>query len=164
MARRCIAPAVALLLILLPSLAAAQRSYGDGFGVGGVLLPSEAPALLGTTRIGDALGLELALALDIIDDDNNSTADVYAGCAVKNYLTEFKQFQPFVGGRFFIEHYSADRANVETDDTRFGIAALLGGEYFVTRQISFEGEMGFGIAFGSFELATSTRLAALFYL
>ncbi len=50
------------------------------------------------------------------------------------------------------------------DDTTFGVTAILGGEYFITRKLSFEGELGFRLYFGSIEIGTGTRLAALFYL
>ena len=164
MSNRSLAVFALIALVALPGVAAAQRNYGDGFGVGGVLLPSGSPTLLGTTRIGDSLGLEFSLALDVLDDDNTSVTNLGAGIGVKKYLSERKQFQPFVGGRFGFHHYSADYGNTDVDDTRFGITAVLGGEYFVTRQLSVEGEIGFGIYFGSVELATGTRLAALFYL
>ena len=158
----------ALALIALPSLAAAQHSYGDGFGIGGVLLPSGSPTLLGITRIGDSLGLEFSVGLDVQDDGDFSSSDVEAGIAVKKYLTDRKQFQPFFGGRFGLHHHSRDNGrdevNDEVNDTRFGVTALLGGEYFITRRLSFEGELGFKLYFGSIEIGTGTRLAALFYL
>ncbi len=151
-------------LATLPAVAAAQYSYGDGFGVGGVLLPSGSPTLLGTTRVGDSLGLEFSLALEVFDDDGSSATDIGAAIAVKKYLGDRGQFQPFVGGRFGFEHESYDYGHVEGDDTRFGVSALVGGEYFITRRLSFEGEIGFGIYFGSLHLGTGSRLAALFYL
>ena len=57
-----------------------------------------------------------------------------------------------------------DDGHADSDDTRFGVTAVLGGEYFVVRSISLEAEIGFDLYFGSIELGTSTRLAALFYL
>jgi len=154
----------ALAVAALPIAAAAQHGYGDGFGIGGVLLPSGSPTLLGTSRVGDSLGLEFSLSLDVMDDDHTSVSDIGAGLGVKRYLTERKQFQPFVGGRLAVDHHSYDNGHNDVEDTQFGVAAVLGGEYFVTRQISFEGEMNFGISFGSFHLRTGTRLAAIFYL
>jgi hypothetical protein len=154
----------ALAIAALPISAAAQHGYGDGFGIGGVLLPSGSPTLLGTSRIGDKLGLEFSLSLDIMDDDHTSASEIGAGIGVKRYLTERKQFQPFVGGRLAVDHNSYDNGHGDVEDTQFGAAAVLGGEYFVTRQISFEGEMNFGVSFGSFHLRTGTRLAAIFYL
>jgi hypothetical protein len=155
---------VVLALSVLPSVASAQHSYGDGFGIGGVLLPSGSPTLVGLTRIGDSLGLEFDLELRVVDDDGHSETDLGAGIGLKKYLTDRKQFQPFVGGRFGFNHYSNDTPVGDTEDTRFGVTAVLGGEYFITRQISVEGEIGFDLYFGSVELGTGTRLAALFYL
>ena len=83
------------------------------------------------------------------------------GCGT---ASDRKQFQPFVGGRFGFHHMSTDTQNGDSEDTRFGVTAVLGGEYFITRQISVEGEMSFDLYFGSVELGTGTRLAALFYL
>jgi hypothetical protein len=155
---------VAPLLAALPLEASAQHEYGDGVGIGGVLLPSDSATLLGISRFGESLGLELALSLDVMDDDSTTYSDIGAGLGVKRYLSPRKQFQPFVGGRFAVEHHSHDDGHVDVEDTQFGVAVMLGGEYFVTRQISFEGEMNFGMSFGSFHLRTGTRLSALFYL
>jgi hypothetical protein len=154
----------ALALCVLPHQAAAQQSYGDGFGIGGVLLPSGSAVLLGTTRIGDSLGLEFAVELRVSDDGNDSRTNLGAGIGLKKYLTDRKQFQPFYGGRFGFLHTSRNDGHVDADDTRFGVTAVLGGEYFIIRKLSLEGEIGFDLYFGSIELGTSTRLAALFYL
>lgn len=154
----------ALILLVPASQAAAQQTYGDGFGIGGVFLPSGSGALLGTTRIGDDLGLEFALELRVSDDGNRSTTTLGAGIGLKKYLTDRKQFQPFYGGRFGFLHTSRTDGDFDSDDTRFGVTAVLGGEYFVVRSISLEAEIGFDLYFGSVELGTSTRLAALFYL
>ncbi len=164
MTRRSLVLVTALALTALPSLAAAQHTYGDGVGIGGVLLPSGSPTLLGITRIGDSLGLEFSLGFDVEDDGDFSETDVEAGVAVKRYLTDRKQFQPFFGGRFGFHHHSRDNGRDEVNDTRLGVTALLGGEYFITRKLSFEGELGFKLYFGSIEIGTGTRLAALFYL
>jgi hypothetical protein len=163
MTRRSLVLVTALALTALPSLAAAQHTYGDGFGIGGVLLPSGSPTLLGITRIGDSLGLEFSLGLNVQDDGDFSSTDIGAAVAVKKYLTDRKQFQPFFGGRFGF-HHGRDNGRDDVDDTLFGVAAILGGEYFVTRKLSFEGELGFRLYFGSIEIGTGTRLAALFYL
>ena len=164
MTRRSLVLVTALALTVLPSLAAAQHTYGDGFGIGGVLLPSGSPTLLGITRIGDSLALEFSVGLDVRDDGDFSSTDVGAAVAVKKYLTDRKQFQPFFGGRFGFHHHSRDNGRDDVNDTRFGVTAILGGEYFVTRKLSFEGELGFRLYFGSIEIGTGTRLAALFYL
>lgn len=153
-----------LCLLVSAGPAAAQREYGDGFGVGGVLLPSGSPVLLGTTRIGDGLGLEFSLALDVFDDDHTSSSEIGAAIGLKKYLTGRAQFQPFVGGRFGFRHSSYEAGNSDWDDTRFGLTAALGGEYFLTRKLSLETGIELGMYFGSFELETHTRLAALFYL
>ena len=164
MTKRGLVFLTALIFFVLPSVATAQQSYGDGFGVGGVLLPSGSPVLLGTTRVGDSLGLEFALELRVFDDDDTSSTELGAGIGIKEYLTDRKQFQPFYGGRFGFRHSSHDNGHTDVDDTRFGVTAVAGGEYFVTRKLSVEGQIGFDLYFGSVELGTSTRLAALFYL
>jgi len=164
MTRRSLVLVTALALTALPSLAAAQHSYGDGFGIGGVLLPSGSPTLLGITRIGDSLGLELSIGLDIQDDDGSSSTDIGAAVGVKRYLTDQKQFQPFLGGRFGFRHHSRDNGLDDVDETKFGVTAILGGEYFVTRKLSLEGELNFDLYFGSIVIRTGSRLAAFFYL
>ena len=164
MTRRCLLFVAVLALTALPSLAAAQRSYGDGFGIGGVLLPSGSPTLLGTSRIGDSLGLEFSIGLNVSDDGAESRTTLGAGIAVKKYLTDRKQFQPFFGGRFGFRHHSRDNEFVDVSDTMFGVTAILGGEYFLTRRLSFEAELDFDLYFGSVEIGTGSRFAALFYL
>jgi len=156
--------ATALAVFILPACAAAQQTYGDGFGVGGVFLPSGSPVLLGTTKIGEDLGLEFALEIRVVDDGDISSTDLGAQIGIKKYLAGRKQFQPFMGGRFGFRHVSRKIGDVEVDDTRFGVTGYLGGEYFITRKLSVEGQIGFDLYFGSVELGTSTRLAALFYL
>ena len=164
MTRRSLVLVTALVLTALPSLSAAQHSYGDGFGIGGVLLPSGSPTLLAITRIGDSLGLELSIGLDIQDDGSSSSADIGATVGVKRYLTDQEQFQPFFGGRFGFHHHSRDNGRDDVDDTRFGVTAILGGECFFTRKLSLEGELNFELYFGSIVIGTGTRLAAFFYL
>lgn len=164
MTKRSFVLLTVLTFLVLPSMASAQQSYGDGFGVGGVLLPSGSPVLLGTTRVGDSLGLEFALELRALDDDDTSSTELGASIGIKKYLTDRKQFQPFYGGRFGFHHSSRDNGHTDVDDTRFGVTAVVGGEYFVTRKLSVEGQIGFDLYFGSVELGTSSRLAALFYL
>lgn len=154
----------ALALLVVVPQAGAQQTYGDGFGIGGVFLPSGSPVLLGTTRIGSSIGLEFALELRVSDDGSSSTTDLGAGIGVKKFLTERKQFQPYYGGRFGFLHTSTDTDHGDVDDTRFGVTAVIGAEYFVIRNLSVDAEIGFDLYFGSVELGTSTRLAALFYL
>jgi hypothetical protein len=164
MTRRSLVLVAALALTILPSLATAQHSYGDGFGIGGVLLPSGSPTLLGTTRIGESLGVEFALGLRVFDDGDSPQTALGASFGIKKYLTDRKQFQPFFGGRFGFRHYSGDNGRFGEKSTMFGVTAVLGGEYFITRRLSFEGELGFDLYFGSIEIGTGSRLAAIFYL
>lgn len=162
--RRTTLTLVAAAIILVPAVSAAQYNYGDGFGIGGVLLPSGSPTLLATTRIGDSMGLEFSLSLEVFDDDNTSTTDIESGIGIRKFLGDRSQFQPYLGGRFGVLHRSYDFGGGNVDDTQFGVTAAVGGEYFVTRKLSFEGQIEFGVYFGSFSLGTGSRLAALFYL
>ena len=82
-------------------------------------------------------------------------------CSIQN--TE-GAFQPFFGGHVDLIYTECDCGQDESEDTRIGMSAVVGGEYFVTRRVSLEGEVGAGIYFGSFGLETSTRLAAFMYL
>ena len=155
---------VLLGVLALPLVAVAQN-YGDGLGLGGVLLPNESNlVILGTTRIGEELGFELGVGLNLFDNDNATSTDVGLSVGVKKYWNTESAFQPFYGGRFSLMHSSWDYAHSEDDDTAFGLSALLGGEYFVTKRVSLDGEVGVGIFFGSFRLTTGTRLAAFMYL
>jgi hypothetical protein len=152
------------IALALAGPASAQRDYGDGFAIGGVLLPSGSPQLLANTRIGDAMGLELGVGFDIEDGDAISRTDLEAGIGLKYYMTGRNQFQSFIGGRFGMRHSSWDLGDGDEEDTRFGVSAFLGGEYFVNRNLSVEGALEFNMFFGSVELETGSRLAAFFYL
>ena len=160
-----ISVAVALVLvglIAIPSLAAAQtQTRGQGFGIGGVLLPSGSPTILGTTRLGDDLALELGIALGFSSDDNsNDRTDFGVGFGLRKLWNTEERFQPYLGGRVSVTHTSWNGH----DDTKLGLTGVLGGEYFVMRNLSLLGEVGLGLYFGSFELNTGTRLAAFLYL
>lgn len=165
MAGRGLLVVLAAIALVFP-LSAAAQSYGDGFGVGGVLLPSGAATILGTTRLGDAMALEVGVSLDVYDDDGHSTTDFGVSGALKKFWSTDSNFQPFVGGRVSLMHSSFDYGDFEGkgDDTVFGFAGVIGGEYFINRRLSLDGEVGAGMYFGSFRLSTGSRLAAFLYL
>jgi len=161
-------------LLLLPALAAAQ-SYGDGLAIGGVLLPSGSGTLLGKTRLGDGLGLEVEFGLSTFSEDDYSTSDLSIGAGALFYTGSNDQFQPYWGARFRLGHSSADGSLYEfeppvrgDDDssshTTFGLVGVFGAEYFINKHLSIEGEAGLGAYFGSFSLTTETRLAAFLYI
>lgn len=147
-------------------LAAAAQSYGEGFGVGGVLLPSGSSTILATTRLGDALALEVGLGLDVFDDGDYSSSDFGVSGALKKFWNTEGNFQPFVGGRVSLSHSSFDYGELmgSGDETVFGFSGVIGGEYFVTRRVSIDGEVGAGMFFGSIHISTGSRLAAFLYL
>jgi hypothetical protein len=163
---KCSMLALLTLLLLITPVVASAQSYGDGFGIGGVLLPSGAGAILGVTRLGDSLGLEVGLGFNVFDEDDYSSTDIHVSGALKKYWSTDSNFQPFAGGRVSLMSSSYDYGDFggEGDDTVFGFQGVLGGEYFVTRRVSLEGEVGAGIYFGSFQISTGSRLAAFLYL
>jgi len=163
MAVRTLAVFVVASLLTLP-LAAAAQDYGDGFGIGGVLLPSGSPTILGVSRLGDAVALEVSLALDIASDDGDDSTQFGVGAGVRKYWYTERNIQPFFGGRAEIVHSSIDIGGQSNDHTLFGIVGFLGGEYFVARNVSIVGEVNVGLYFGSVELGTGSRLAAFLYL
>lgn len=164
MAMRGLSLVLLLGMLVLPPAASAQN-YGDGFGIGGVLIPDEGSLMiLGTTRLGESLALELGVGMDLFDNDNTSETDVDVILGARKYWNTEGAFQPFYGGRVSLSHSAWDRAHSEGDDTAFGLSAILGGEYFLSRRVSVEGEVGAGMFFGSFRFATGTRLAAFMYL
>jgi opacity protein-like surface antigen len=157
--------AVLFVAIGLPALASAQaQSYGDGFGVGGVLLPDSSQALLGKARLGDTIGIELSLALASYSDGDSDT-DFTIGAAVQKFWNVQRQVQPYVGGRVSINQGSHSHGSrSDDDDVKLGLAGVIGAEYFVVRNFSIEAEFGVGAYIGSFSIGTETRLAALLYL
>lgn len=139
-----------------PALA---RGYGDGFGLGGVLLPDGNPVILGTTRLGDSIGLELGIGLDVFSDGDDADTDFVVAAALRKYWSVEDQFQPFFGGRaslLYVEHGKHEESLV-------GLSALVGGEYFLMRRVSVRGEVELGLYFGSIEIRTGTTLAAFMY-
>jgi opacity protein-like surface antigen len=153
---------VTVCLVALPSAAPAQ-SYGDGFGIGGVLLPSGAGTLLAKTRVGSSLGLEFALALSTYSSKGTSSSDFSIGVGALQHWNTDSQLQPYLGARFDITNSPYKLGGTDESDTSFGLFGALGAEYFVTKKLSLEGEAALGLHFGSFSMSTGTRLAALLY-
>ncbi len=171
---------VVVSLLLFPILAAAQ-SYGDGLAVGGILLPDGTGTIIGKTRLGDNMALEVALSLSTWSDSGNSSSDIGIGAGVLFLNGTDSKFQPYWGGRVCIGHTSGggggdfdpsdwrgedERDGNGGDDshTTFGIIGVFGAEYFIVKHLSIEGEVGLGMYFGSFSLATETTLAGFIYL
>jgi hypothetical protein len=152
-------------LVAAPAIASAQN-YGDGLGIGGVLLPSGSPLLLGKTRLGNDLGIEIELAFASMSNDGMSSTNLGLGAGVLKHWNQGNEVQPFVAGRAGIGHSSSDMGDLggESSDTSFYIGAGLGAEYFVTKKLSIEGEAGVRLIFGSLGIETGTRLGALLYL
>jgi opacity protein-like surface antigen len=158
-------------LLLLPALASAQ-TYGDGFAVGGVLLPSGAGTIVAKTSMGDDLDIEIEFGLATFSDGDYSSSDLSIGAGALFYTGSSDKFQPYWGARFRLGHESSDmpvfelpRADTDSDShTTFGLVGVFGAEYFITKNLSFEGEAGIGAYFGSFSLMTETRLAGFIYL
>ncbi|MBM3307938.1 MAG: hypothetical protein FJY74_06405 [Candidatus Eisenbacteria bacterium] len=155
----------AALLAAAPAAAPAQN-YGDGLAIGGVLLPSGSTQLLGKTRFGEEIGLEVELAFSSSSDDRVSSTSLGLGVGVLSHWNLGNQVQPFVCGRAGIAHSSSDTGEPggDRDHTSVYIGAGLGAEYFVNRRLSIEGEASLRILFGSLGIETGTRLAALLYL
>ena len=162
---RRVLSACVLLGVLAFGVGASAQGYGEGFGLGGVLLPDDGyVTILGTSRLGESLGLELGVGLDLFDNANSSSTEVGLTLGLKKFWNTEGAFQPFFGGHVDLIYTECDCGQDESEDTRIGMSAVVGGEYFVTRRVSLEGEVGAGIYFGSFGLETSTRLAAFMYL
>lgn len=147
---------VCLTSIPSPALA---RGYGDGFGLGGILAPGGDPVILGTTRLGDSVGLEIGVGFRVASDGDDTDTDFVVGAALRKYWIVEEQFQPFFGGRVSLLY--VDRRK---EETLVGLSGLVGGEYFVTRRVSLRGEVELGLYFGSIEIRTGTTLAAFMYL
>jgi opacity protein-like surface antigen len=153
-----------VLGVLATSPMAYAQNYGDGFGLGGVLLPSGSATILGMTRIGDDIGLEIGVGIDLYDNDDHSSSDFSVSGAIKKFWSTESTLQPYGGARFGLHHSSYDYGDGSHDDTLFGFSAFIGGEYFVTKRVSLDGEVGVGMYFGSVQVRTGSRLAAFLYL
>jgi len=158
---------LALAVLTTAPVIASAQDYGDGLGIGGVLLPSGSTLLLGKMRLGSEFGLEVELAFSSMSDDDASSTDLGIGVGALKHWNQGNEVQPYFGARMGIGHTSADYGEGmggETDETNFYVGAALGAEYFVTKRLSLEGEAGVRLIFGSIGVATGTRLAALLYL
>ena len=149
--------------VALPSTLFAQ-GYGEGLGIGGVLLPDRTPTVLVTSRLGESLALELGVALNVVDTDRRDETTFGIGFGLRRHWNVDQKLQPYIGGRATLSHQSIKFGDTDTSEARFGLIGVLGGEYFVMRNLSITGEIGFGMYFGSFEISTGTRLAAFLYL
>lgn len=150
---------LAALCLACTTSPALARGYGEGFGLGGVLVPGGDPVILGTTRLGDSIGLELGVGLDVVSDGDDTATDFAVGAALRKFWSVEDQFQPFFGGRVSLLYVERSR-----EETLVGLSTLVGGEYFLTRRVSIRGEVELGLYFGSVELRTGTTLAAFMYL
>jgi hypothetical protein len=160
---RCLALLIVAGLLAVPHLAAA-RNYGDGFGIGGVLLPDSSQALLMKTRLGDNMALEGLFSFDHSSDEDESDTHFMLGGGILSHWNTEERLQPFIGGRLTISHWSVDRGQSDSSDTSFGFAGVVGAEYFAMKNLSLEGEIGVGFHFGTFGMSTSSSLAAFLYL
>jgi len=151
---------LAVLCLACSAPPALARGYGDGFGLGGVLIPDRNPVILGTTRLGDSVGLELGVGMDVVSDGGDADTDFIVGAAMRKYWNVEDQFQPFFGGRVSLLYVEHDRR----EESLVGLSALVGGEYFVMKRVSLRGEVELGFYFGSIEIRTGTTLAAFMYL
>lgn len=166
---RIVATMALICVFVLPAAALAQ-DYGDGFGVGGVFLPSGNNVIMAKMRLGDAMALEVSAGLSTFSDDGYSSTDLSLGAGVLFHANPDEKLQPYWGGRLSIWHMSEDYDDDamgnggDWDETKFGVTGVVGAEYFINRRLSLEGEIGLGMHFGSFSLTSGSRLAALLYL
>jgi hypothetical protein len=150
---------LSLLCLVSLSFTALAADYGDGFAVGGVLMPSGDPVILGGTRLGDAMGLEVGVGIDVVSEDDDRTSDFIVSGAMRRFWKTEEQFQPFFGGRLSLLYVEDGN-----DETLIGLSVLFGGEYFVSKRVSIRGEIDLGIYFGSIRVRTGTALGAFMYL
>ncbi len=178
MATRWLVVLVLVGLFAFPCVAPAQ-SYGDGFGVGGLLLPSSsAGTIVGKTRLGESLGLEVSFGLNSYSSDGSSSTSFTLGVGALVHMNTTGQFQPYWGGRASIANSSGsgtggfewdwrqqrEDRNGDSSSTTFGLTGVFGAEYFITKKLSLEGEIGLGMYFGSFSIASETRFGGFIYL
>ncbi|MBI3480393.1 MAG: DUF3575 domain-containing protein [Nitrosomonadales bacterium] len=105
------------------------------------------------------------LGLSIRDNGsaaNSKSTDIGFMFGARKYL-KTDDFAPFIGGRLT---YSTTRdvPTGGTEYTDFGIGFETGAEYFLGKQFSLEGKVGFGYASHEFKTvgaATSTKMTAL---
>ena len=72
---------------------------------------------------------------------NSKSTDVGFMAGIRKYL-KTEDLAPFVGGRF--QYLSTRQAGLDVTDFSFGVEA--GAEYFLGKQFSLEGSVGFGYA------------------
>lgn len=87
--------------------------------------------------IAKDMALLAGLGLRIQGGDNNKGTDIGFLAGVRKYL-KTDDFAPFVGGRFDYSSTSDSTVN------NMGLTAEAGAEYFLAKQFSLEGRVGFG--------------------
>jgi hypothetical protein len=147
------------------SLATGTMGLNVGFSNATSLGGSGTPAQFmvnGRYFIGKDLAVEAGVGLSIADNGqpaNSKYTDVGFMAGVRKYLKS-EDLAPFVGARF---QYLSTRQNAN-DVTDVYIGAEAGAEYFLAKQFSLEGSVGFG--YGSSESkpvagGTSVKATAL---
>jgi Outer membrane protein beta-barrel domain len=94
--------------------------------------------------IGKDMAVMAGIGLSINDSGtatNSKNTDVGFMAGIRKYI-KTDDFAPFVGGRF--QYLSTRQAGIDYTDFSFGVEA--GAEYFLAKQFSVEGSVGFGYA------------------
>jgi len=94
--------------------------------------------------IGKDMAIMAGIGLSINDSGapaNSKSTDVGFMAGIRKYI-KTDDFAPFVGGKF--QYLSTRQGGNDVTDFSFGVEA--GAEYFLAKQFSLEGSVGFGYA------------------
>ena len=112
--------------------------------------------------IGKDMAVMAGVGLSINDSGapaNSKSTDVGFMAGIRKYI-KTDDFAPFVGGKF--QYLSTRQGTNDVTDFSFGVEA--GAEYFLAKQFSLEGSVGFGYASSESKPAaggTTTKATAL---
>jgi len=135
--------AVAVLLLSLTGNASAANSLNTGvMGLNVSLSNTNTPAdfmLNGRYLAAKDMALLAGFGLAMVDNAGKKHTDIGFTFGARKYM-KTEDFAPFIGGKF--QYMSTGTAAGDVTDLGFGVEA--GAEYFVGKQFSVEGSVGFG--------------------
>ena len=130
--------------------------FSDATSLGNIGTPASF-MINGRYFTGKDVAVMAGIGLSINDSgaaNNAKNTDVGFMVGIRKYM-KTEDFAPFVGGRF--QYMSTRQGGNDLTDLYFGIEA--GAEYFLAKQFSLEGSVGFGYASSEIQNAGGTTKA-----
>jgi len=152
--KKIVVVALALVMVMGIGIGSASAANSLKQGTFGMNVDvNEDFVLTGKFLIMNDLAVLAAFGIGIKGADGDGT-DVGVGGGVRKYL-KVDDFAPFVGGTLFY------RTTDDGDVKNLSLMAEFGAEYFLHKQFSFEGKVGFGYTQQETKTTTTTAAGAV---